>query len=165
RVQPSSAASIVLALALVASPAGAQGWRPPAGLTQLPIWPGAIPFASPAPPESAVTTSNLVAGKPWLAVLHVSQPTITVFPARGRNSGAAVVVFPGGGYKCLAIDLEGTEVCTWLAAHGITGVLLKYRVPDSGPHWNPDCRCEADPKEPIALADAQRALGLVRARA
>ncbi len=154
-----------LLLALAVRAAHAQGWQPAAGRTQVPIWPGAIPHAMPAPPESTVTITDLVAGKPWVAVLHVSQPTMTVYPARGRNSGAAVVVFPGGGYRCLAIDLEGTEVCEWLAAHGITGVLLKYRVPDSGPHWNPDCHCHEDPPEPIALEDAQRTVGLVRARA
>jgi acetyl esterase/lipase len=64
-------------------------------------------------------------------------------------------VFPGGGYRILAIDLEGTEVCDWLNSAGIACVLLKYRVPDTGPY----------PKSPAALQDAQRALGLVRAHA
>ena len=151
---------------LAVSTARAQEWRPAPGLARVPIWPGAIPFAAPCPPESTlVIAKKLVAGRPWTAVVHVSHPTRTVFPARGRNAGVAVVVFPGGGYRCLAIDLEGTEVCEWLAAHGITGVLLAYRVPDTGPHWNPDSRREEDPKHPIALADAQRAVGLVRARA
>ena len=152
-------------LGLLVSSARAQGWQPAPGHTQVPIWPGAIPFAIAAPPESVVTAKSLVAGRPWTAVLHVSRPTMTVYPARGRNTGAAVVVFPGGGYECLAIDLEGTEVCEWLAAHGVTGVLLAYRVPDTGPHWNPDRRREEDPKDPIALADAQRTIGLVRTRA
>ena len=66
-----------------------------------------------------------------------------------------MVVFPGGGYHILAIDLEGTEVCDWLNSAGITCVLVKYRVPDSGPY----------PKSSAALQDAQRALGLVRAHA
>jgi acetyl esterase/lipase len=65
------------------------------------------------------------------------------------------VVFPGGGYHILAIDLEGTEVCDWLNSAGITCILLKYRVPDSGPY----------PKSPAALQDAQRALGIVRSHA
>jgi acetyl esterase/lipase len=82
-------------------------------------------------------------------------PTVTLYAPRDHDSGAAVVVFPGGGYRILAIDLEGTEVCDWLDAAGITCVLLKYRVPDSGPF----------PKSPAALQDAQRALGLVRSRA
>jgi len=106
-----------------------------------------------------------VAGKHWIAVEQVARPTMTVYPARGTNTGAAVIVFPGGGYKILAIDLEGSEVCDWLASRGITAVLLKYRVPDSGPHWDPTCKCHKDPKAPMALQDAQRTAGLVRAHA
>lgn len=87
---------------------------------------------------------------------------MTVYAASGRNKGVAVIVFPGGGYKDLAIDLEGTEVCDWLTRAGITCVLLKYRVPDSGPHWEAGCDCHVDPKAPVALEDAQRTVGLVR---
>src|SRR6202023_2411102 len=57
---------------------------------------------------------------------------MTVYSRKGKNTGAAVVVFPGGGYWILAIDLEGTEVCDWLTSRGITCVLLKYRVPGEG---------------------------------
>jgi acetyl esterase/lipase len=81
------------------------------------------------------------------------------------NTGAAVLVFPGGGYKILAVDLEGTEVCDWLTASGITCVLLKYRVPDSGPHYDEKCDCHQEAKVETALQDAQRALGLVRLHA
>jgi acetyl esterase/lipase len=87
---------------------------------------------------------------------NVSKPTLTVFSPKGTNTGVAVIIFPGGGYNVLAIDIEGTEVCDWLASQGITGVLLKYRVPDSGPHGL------REPKVPAALEDAQRTLGLVR---
>ncbi|HVW11058.1 MAG TPA: alpha/beta hydrolase, partial [Bryobacteraceae bacterium] len=81
------------------------------------------------------------------------------------NTGVAMLVFPGGGYQILAIDLEGTEVCDWLTSHGMTCILLKYRVPDSGPHWEDGCKCHVTPKAPLALEDAQRALGLVRLHA
>lgn len=82
---------------------------------------------------------------------------MTVYSPRGRNTGVAAVVFPGGGYSILAIDLEGTEVCDWLTSKGVTCVLLKYRVPcvKVGPYR--DCL--------TALQDAQRAVGLVRFRA
>jgi acetyl esterase/lipase len=102
-------------------------------------------------------SEKLVAGRPWVYVGRVSQPTMTVYSPTGRNTGAAVVVFPGGGYNVLAIDLEGTEVCDWLASKGITCVLLKYRVPcvKTGPYR--DCR--------TALEDAQRTVGLVRFQA
>ncbi len=61
--------------------------------------------------------------------------------AQGHNTGAAVLVFPGGGYQVLAMDLEGTEICDWLTARGITCVLLRYRVPNSGPTSVNDRRC------------------------
>jgi acetyl esterase/lipase len=86
---------------------------------------------------------------------NVSVPTMTVFAPKGKNTGVGVVVFPGGGYSILAIDLEGTEVCDWLTSRGVTCFLLKYRVPNTGPY----------PKSAAALQDAQRAVGLVRAHA
>ena len=114
--------------------------------------------------ESASTTAGTdkVAGKPYVWVENVTQPTLTVYSPDGANTGAAVVVFPGGGYKGLAIDLEGTEVCDWLVSRGITCGVLKYRVPDSGPHYDESCKCHKDAVAPMALEDAQRALGLVR---
>ena len=138
-------------------------WEPSPGHTQIAIWPGAAPDAQPsAGPESATPVKELVAGKPWIEVDNVSQPTMTVYSPKGTNTGAAIIVFPGGGFKILAIDLEGTEVCDWLTSRGITCVLLKYRVPDSGPHWESGCRCEINPKSQTALEDAQRTVGLVR---
>lgn len=135
-------------------------WQPSTGHTQIPIWPGTPPDARPAkaPESSDLVTDKLVAGRPWTEIKNVSQPTMTVYSPKGKNTGAAVVVFPGGGYKILAIDLEGTEVCSWLTSQGITCVLLKYRVPAprSDPYWG------AYPASPIALEDAQRTVGLVR---
>jgi acetyl esterase/lipase len=129
----------------------------------MPIWPGVAPDARPGPDsESTGTAPRPVAGKPWQYVSNVSRPTLTVYGPNGANTGAAVVVFPGGGYNVLAIDLEGTEVCDWLTSNGITCVLLKYRVPHSGPQHNPACRCEVNPKAQTALEDAQRTVGLVR---
>jgi acetyl esterase/lipase len=98
-------------------------------------------------------------------VKNVSNPTIKIFSPIKQNSGAAVLVFPGGGYMKLAVELEGSEICEWLASIGITGVLLKYRVPASGPHYDKSCHCEKDPIKPLALQDAQRAVGLVRSNA
>ena len=140
-------------------------WQPLPGHTQVSIWPGAAPDAQPAAgPETAEMTGakDLVAGRPWTAISNVSRPTMTVYSPKGKNTGAAVVVFPGGGYEILAIDLEGTEVCDWLTSRGITCVLLKYRVPDSGPAYHEDCHCNIHPKAPAALEDAQRTVGLVR---
>jgi acetyl esterase/lipase len=83
---------------------------------------------------------------------------MTVYSPKGKNTGVAVVVFPGGGYQVLAIDLEGTEVCDWLTPKGITCVLMKYRVTDVGPYP----KSGPYPESPMALEDAQRTVGLVR---
>jgi len=134
------------------------GWPPSPSHLTLPVWPGVAPGAPANPPAETDTTTakdNLIAGKPLIRLGNVSTPTLTLYKATGNNTGAAVVVFPGGGYNILAIDLEGTEVCDWLTAAGINCVLLKYRVPGTGPY----------PKSPAALQDAQRSLGLVRQHA
>jgi acetyl esterase/lipase len=133
-------------------------WQPAPGHLTLPIWPHEAPGAQPNPgPEVDTTTAkdNLIANKPIIRLGNVSTPTLTLYAPKDNNTGAAVVVFPGGSYHILAIDLEGTEVCDWLNSIGVTCVLLKYRVPDSGPY----------PKSSAALQDAQRALGIVRAHA
>ncbi len=151
---------LILAGLSAAAAAFAQtpAWQPAPGHLTLPLWPSGAPGAPPNPaPEMDTTTpkDNLIAGRPLVRLGDVSNPTLTLYTPPGNNTGAAVVVFPGGGYRILAIDLEGTEVCDWLNSAGITCVLVKYRVPDSGPY----------PKSPAALADAQRALGMVRAHA
>ena len=160
-----AAATIALVLACVLAPplARAGGWEPPAGHVQVRIWPGAVPDAIPHPAPESVGPP---AGRDWWPRANdVSQPTMTVYAAQGHNTGAAVLVFPGGGFKFLAMDLEGTEICDWLSARGITCILLKYRVPKSNHDWDEDCKCHITPKVPRALQDAQRAIRLVRSKA
>jgi acetyl esterase/lipase len=131
-------------------------WQPSAGHTQVPIWPGAVPDAHlqhVKGPEYA-TNSLMQNGDSLLWVCNVSRPTMTVYSPTGMNTGVAMVVFPGGGYNALAIDLEGTEICDWLASKGITAILLKYRVPNK--------KVGDYGEAPLALEDAQRTLGLVR---
>ncbi len=133
-------------------------WGPAPGRLTLPLWPNGAPGAPANPPaEADMTTAkdNLVAGKPLIRLGNVSSPTLTLYAPRLHNTGAAVLVFPGGGYRILAIDLEGTEVCDWLNSAGVACVLVKYRVPGTGPY----------PKSAAALQDAQRAIGIVRSRA
>ena len=139
-------------------------WQPSPGHHQIPIWPGPAPDSQPVagPEQTATESHDLVAGRPWTYLSDVSRPTMTVYPAQGRNTGVAVVVFPGGGYRILAIDLEGTEVCDWLTSRGITCILLKYRVPHSGPYGR---ERDLNPNPQPALEDAQRTLGLVRLHA
>lgn len=141
-------------------------WQPAAGLKQMPIWPATPPDAQPMPgPEMMVVRSEQVAGRPWRAVTNVDTPTMTVYPPKGSNTGAAVVVFPGGGFEVLAIDLEGSEICDWLTARGITCVLLKYRVPSATYDWHCRCRPHNFALSVPSLQDAQRTLRLVRFRA
>ena len=140
--------------------AQSSSWPPTPAHITLNVWPGAAPGAPANRPaaEADVTTAkdNLVAGRPVIRLGNVAAPTLTLYPAKGASGARpAVIVFPGGGYRILAIDLEGTEVCDWLNSAGVTCVLLKYRVPDSGPY----------PKFPAALQDAQRGVGLVRQHA
>ena len=148
----------VLAVAGIHLGAQKPAWEPSPGHLTLPLWPGTAPGApTNLPAEADTTTSlqNLIAGRPLIRLGNVSTPTLTVYSPKENNSGAAVVVFPGGGYQILAIDLEGTEVCDWLNTIGVTCVLVKYRVPNTGPY----------PKSSAALQDAQRALSLVREHA
>jgi len=138
-------------------------WKPTPGHTQVPIWPGAAPDQQPVPgPEKMTVSTGLIAGLPATAITNVTRPTMTVYPPRGRNSGAAVVVLPGGGFQILAIDLEGTEACDWLTANGITCVLLKYRVPGPPYDWRCDCRPHDYMVPTLALEDTQRTIALVR---
>lgn len=127
--------------------------------TPLPLWPKDAPGEKGGIGEEKDTSnekSNKVAGKALIRLGNVSQPTLTVYrPAKDKDTGAAVIICPGGGYNILAYDLEGSEVCEWLNSIGVTGVLLKYRVPK-----RPGLE-----KHTAALQDAQRAIGLVRARA
>jgi acetyl esterase/lipase len=142
--------------------AQAQVWQPSQGHTQIAIWPGtppdAVSYDGPEYLAKVERKDALVAGRPWLSAERVSVPTMTVYSPKGNNTDAAVVVFPGGGYQILAIDLEGTEVCDWLTARGVTCVLLKYRVPGSQKFP----KSGAYPQAPQALEDAQRTIGLVR---
>lgn len=132
-------------------------WSAPAVLD---LWPGTPPgdsgFTTTQPEKDTTKPSdNMVAGKSVIRLGNVSKPTITIYPAPSSAKPApAVIVCPGGGYHILAMDLEGTEVCEWLNSIGVTGVLLKYRVPTR----------EGDDKHAAPLRDAQRAISIIRHR-
>jgi acetyl esterase/lipase len=143
---------LLLAAALIVGPFAA------AQQLALPLWPNGAPEPYQGAPETDITkpSDRLVAGKPLAHLTNVSVPTLAVYPPAGaKNTGAAVVVFPGGGYRILAYDLEGTEVCTWLNSIGITCVLVKYRVPFPN-HY---------PENPADLEDAQQAMRITRSHA
>jgi acetyl esterase/lipase len=118
------------------------------------IWPGTAPGE-----KGDIEDEMAVQGdgaKPVLRIHNVTEPTISVYkPAADKDTGTAAVICPGGGYNILAWDLEGTEVAQWLNSLGVTGVVLKYRVPR---------RADRE-KHDAPLQDAQRALSTVRANA
>lgn len=127
--------------------------------SSISLWPGTAPGEKGDIGEEKDTSGpsgKLISGKPVIRLGNVSTPTITVFPApKAKATGAAVLVCPGGGYNILAYDLEGTEICEWLNSIGVTGVLLKYRVPAR----------RDSPRAAAPLQDAQRALGMIRQHA
>lgn len=130
-----------------------------ASLPALSLWPGRPPGETKvldAEKDLSKPKDGLVAGKEVIRLGNVSTPTLQVFsPSADKNTGAAVLVCPGGGYHILAMDLEGTEVCEWLNSLGVTAVLLKYRVP----------RRDGTSEGLAPIQDAQRALGLTRSHA
>lgn len=125
----------------------------------LNVWPGTPPGdTATLPPEADLTkaTDKLIAGRRIIKTGHVSTPQLAVYrPAKEMDTGASVIICPGGGFSILAYDLEGTEVAAWLNTLGVTGIVLKYRVPARDPQqrWL------------APVQDAQRAVSLVRARA
>lgn len=152
-------AALLTAMSIASTRLPAQEPAKPAALPEpILLWPNGAPDLKPDIGEERDTTPPDPKTPPDKYIMrlgNVSKPTITVFrPAREKDTGAAVVVCPGGGYSILAYNLEGSEVCAWLNSIGVTGVLLKYRVPG---------RLTEEYKAP--LQDAQRALGLVRFRA
>jgi gluconolactonase len=149
-----SAAALAALLPLAAAAARPEPAEKP---TVYDLWPGVAPGEKgDLGPEKATTPK---AGGPVTSVTNVSKPTITVYqPPRDKNTGAAIVIAPGGGYNNLAWEHEGTQVAEWLQSIGVTGVLLKYRVPR-----RPDQAKDAPPVG--ALQDAQRAISYTRSQA
>ena len=121
----------------------------------------------PQPGESVLTaqTPEAIGGHTSEAIFDVTAPTMTIFPPKGSNRHVAMIVFPGGGFQVLAVTIEGTEICDWITARGITCILAKYRVPKGNHYWDADCKCHITPRILRALQDAQRTIRLVRSRA
>jgi acetyl esterase/lipase len=121
------------------------------------VWPGKPPDDVGIKGEEKFIELKQAPDIKWIT--NVTRPTLTVFrPAKDKDTGAAMLIAPGGGYHNLAWDREGTEVAAWLNSIGVTGIVLKYRCP----------RRPGDVKgePPIGpLKDAQRAVSLVRSKA
>ncbi|MCH2125662.1 MAG: alpha/beta hydrolase [Pirellulaceae bacterium] len=120
------------------------------------LWPSKPPgkkLAVGAEQDITNEQSRLVAGQPLIRLTNVTTPEVHVFhPEEQHRNGASVIVCPGGGFRILAWDLEGTEVAEWLNSLGVTAIVLKYRTPTQ----------ELDPAWLLPVQDAQRAVSLVR---
>jgi acetyl esterase/lipase len=120
----------------------------------LDLWPGAPPGEAGKIGEEKSETKDGIT-----RVSNVSKPTITVYrPGADKDTGTSIVICPGGGYSILATSHEGEDVARWLNTIGVTGIVLKYRIPRRAGTPN-------DVAPPQALMDAQRAISLVRSKA
>jgi acetyl esterase/lipase len=125
----------------------------------LNVWPATPPGdTATLAPEADLTkdSDKLIAGRRIIKLGNVTTPQLAVYrPAPEKINGTSVIICPGGGFNILAYDLEGTEVAAWLNSLGVTGIILKYRVParDTKQAWL------------APVQDAQRAVSLVRTHA
>lgn len=139
-------------------PAGAAVTPPPRPFHEtgevIDLWPGTPPGApSPLPVEIATERSANPA-QPDRVIAGIARPRITAFRPKYPN-GAALLVIPGGGYREESLDKGGIQVAQWLTEHGYTAFVLTYRLPGEG--WKD--------RSNTPLADAQRAMRLIRAKA
>ena len=117
------------------------------------LWPEGPPTALPPnPPESYMKTSLSVGG-PEIGILrNVSEASLTVFrPELARANGVGVIVCPGGGWRILAWEHEGVDLCRWLTERGYAAFLLKYRL-------------SATPEDPAEFARASAETAALLAR-
>ncbi len=115
------------------------------------VWPGLPPGD-----KTGTVADEQLDAKSMLLKGTVSTPTLAVYrPAKDKDTGAAVLVCPGGGFYQLSMRDEGSDVAVWLSSIGVTGVVLKYRIPSR----------EGMPRYMAALQDAQRSMSIIRSKA
>lgn len=180
-----SALAGVAALVLwaVATPGGAAPAAQPVAAADgevVNLWPGQAPGTESWNNPETILPQPAPGPRTIYVIRNVSAPTLTVVrPAAGKANGAGVIIMPGGGFMGLAWDVEGVEVAQWLADHGVTAFILKYRIQDADPAIFKDVQGVGEPgvsrfegfmkvlgpRRQIAAADAQQAVRLVRANA
>lgn len=117
------------------------------------LYNGPIPGAKPAANKEKSDT----AADGMVRVSRVSIPTMSIYlPEKGKATGTAVIIFPGGGYGINAIKHEGWDVAKFLSDNGIAAFVVKYRLPDSATMVDPTIG---------PLQDAQQAISMVRQNA
>lgn len=138
---------LILSLALGAPAAVALG--EPTVIEQR-LWEGVESIQAGGEPNYQVRDQGNGLTDRWTT--GVTDPVLTIYRP-GNPSGAACLIFPGGGYGGLSLDKEGHFVARWLAERGVVGVVVPYRC-GGGKH-----------RHPVPLMDAQRAMRVVRAKA
>jgi acetyl esterase/lipase len=164
----------------------------------IPVWNGPAPGSSETSQREGsldLTDTRFTPPNPDTLVWNVTQPTLAVFrPAAGKANETAIIIAPGGGFRVLSYKNEGLRVAQWLADHGVTAFVLKYRLhrmpddpaevrkgldqmlaaathpPGKAPDGSaapapPTPRLEFGPLELSAIADGEQAIKLVRSRA
>ena len=118
------------------------------------LWPKGAPGSEGK--TAAETTRTTPDGEHVIGSVH--RPSLTLYlPAADAATGAAVIIAPGGGHNSLWADHEGHNVARWLAAHGVAGLILKYRLArEPGSTYT---------IEGASLSDIQRAIRVARANA
>lgn len=143
-------------------------WQAPTGSQQINIWPGAVPDGTfrPQPAETVRTYHDVAAtGGKSQVVMNIAVPTMTIISPKEPRTKTAVIVFPGGGFQKVFVGMEGTELCDWLTAKGVTCIVSKYRAPGGNDFYDAEKDRQITPKIPRALQDAQRTIRLVRSKA
>lgn len=123
---------------------------------EVPLW----------PEDSQVIQDGVkaLAHEEW----SITHPSLLIYPAQANSARPAILIFPGGGFKALAIGQKstlgflGADVCKWLTDSGITCIIVKYRVPNTACNWNSKTKRHETPDIPMALQDTQRAISMVR---
>lgn len=121
----------------------------------LKVWPGKPPGESQQIAPERVRIS-VPPAKPQKEITNVSEPALEIFPApRSNNTGVSLIILPGGGFGSLKMDYEGEDFAVWANTIGVTGIVLKYRVPQR----------QGMPRHMAVLQDLQRSISLVRSKA
>ena len=161
---PLAVAALFLTLAIAAmsapSPVPTPPPQEPAHPPSIPLWPNGAPGSEARKNEPEHIDWRQEPDILFPIISNIHQPSLTPFlPARETATGAAVIIAPGGGHMFLTIDREGYDLARWLAARGVAAFVLKYRLARDRAGGS-TYRVEVE-----ALADAQRAVRLVRSRA